>query len=310
MSPEHSIAAATPVRERIVTELSTPPEASSLDRPWAGMTVQLHDWRAAGSVVSPAIDHDFVAMRYSGTVLLQQQRTGKVHRGLAVPGNVTIHPCGYESRWSWDRPGAIVIARIPQYVLVEAADGALKRTPRLELKNCFGARDVFVEPIMNLLAREIQQPAHPVQQLISESLSWALAGHLVQRFNVQRAPHSSDPAGINPHALRRVLDFMHAPSASVPTLTRLAQIAGVSRFHFARMFRRSTGDSPMAYLENLRLSRAQEMIRSGRYSLAQIAAAVGYSDQSHFTRRFRRKVGCTPAVYARHYVATTARKHQ
>jgi AraC family transcriptional regulator len=295
----------TRFRERIVTELSPPPEASSSARPWAGMTVQLHDWHAAGSVASPVVDHDILAMRYTGRVRLEQRRVGKVHRALVVPGNVTIHPRGFESSWNWDRPGAIVLARIPQYVLVEAADATVRRAAaQIELRNCFGARDDFVQPVMNLLAREVQQPAHPVQELIAESMSCALAGHLVQRFNVQRVTSLSDPAGLDPRALRRVLDFIHAQPAGSIRLKQLAEIAGVSRFHFARMFRRSTGDSPIAYLERARISHAQELIRSGHYKLAEIAARVGFADQAHFTRRFRRAVGCTPAVYARHHAAT------
>lgn len=94
---------------------------------------------------------------------------------------------------------------------------------------------------------------------------------------------------------------MHEPSAPDINLTKLADIAGVSRFHFVRMFRRSIGATPMAYLERIRLERAQQMILTGKHTLAQIAAAVGYADQAHFTRRFRRHFGCTPAVYARHH---------
>lgn len=289
---------------RIVSELSPPPVAKSVDRPWSGMTVHLHDWQSGGSVVSPEVDHDIIAMRVSGVARLKQRRVGKEHVGLTVPGNVTVHPRGYESRWNWDRPGAIMLARVPPDVLAQAADANLRNAANdVVLKNCFGARDEFIEPLMGLFARELLQPHHPVQELIAGHLSCALAGHLVQRFNVQRFVRSSDPAGLDPHALRRVLDFMHEPTAAAINLTKLADIAGVSRFHFVRMFRRSTGETPMAYLERIRLERAQQMISAGKHTLAQIAAAVGYADQSHFTRRFRRHFGCTPAVYARHHAA-------
>jgi AraC family transcriptional regulator len=292
-------------RDPIVTELTPPPEASSANRPWAGMTVQIHNWPSAGSVVSPILDHDLLAMRYTGTVRLVQSRAGKRHHAFVVPGNVTIHSRGYESHWNWDRPGAIVIARIPQYLLCEAADATLTHAPtEVELKNCFGARDPFVEPIVNLMAYEVQQAAHPVQYLIAESLSCALAGHLVQRFNVRQRPQLSDPAGLDPRALSRVLDYIHANPSGPITLSRLAKLAGVSRFHFARMFRRSTGESPMAYFERTRIARAQELIRSRQHTLAAVAAALGYADQAHFTRRFRRAVGCTPAVYARHHATS------
>lgn len=287
----------------MVAELSPPPTARSIDRPWAGMTVHLHDWQSGGAVVSPEVGHDIIAMRVSGTARLKQRRVGKEHVSLTVPGNVTVHPRGYESRWTWDRPGAIMLARVPPDVLAQAADATLKNAHDVVLQNCFGARDEFIEPIMGLFARELLQPHHPVQELIAGHLSCALAGHLVQRFNVQRHTRSSDPAGLDPHALRRVLDFIHEPTATAINLAQLAEIAGVSRFHFVRMFRRSTGETPMAYLERVRLERAQKMIVAGKHRLVEIAAAVGYADQAHFTRRFRRHFGCTPAVYARHHAA-------
>jgi len=313
MGIQQSVEVAAGQREwpgRIVTELPVPPDVSSVGRPWAGITVQLHEWRTAGSIVSPVVDHDILAMRYQGGALLDQRRAGRKHRAFVVPGNIGVHPRGFESRWAWDRPGTIVLARVPQHLLLEATDVTVRRDPtQVELNNCFGARDPFVEPIMNLFAHEIQQPLHPVQTLIAESLSCALAGHLVQRFNVVKAAHHSDPAGLAPKALARVLDFMNSYQAGTVTLTRLAQIAGVSRFHFARMFRRSTGETPMAYLERQRMSRAQELIRLGKLSIAEIASELGYADQAHLTRRFRRAVGCTPAVFARHHAARNFGKH-
>ena len=68
------------MRKRIVTELSPPPVASSVHRPWSGMTVQLHDWKGAGSVTSPAVDHHIVAMRLTGRVRLVQARAQVVRR--------------------------------------------------------------------------------------------------------------------------------------------------------------------------------------------------------------------------------------
>lgn len=105
--------------------------------------------------------------------------------------------------------------------------------------------------------------------------------------------------GLDARTLQRVIDFMQQNLGTPPSLAALASVAAVSRFHFARLFRRSTGASPMVYLGKLRLQRAQELIRAGELSLVEIADLLGYTDQSHFTRRFRLAVGCTPAVYAR-----------
>jgi transcriptional regulator GlxA family with amidase domain len=83
------------------------------------------------------------------------------------------------------------------------------------------------------------------------------------------------------------------------TLDDLAGSAGVSRFHFARLFRVSTGSSPMAYLMRLRIGRAKLLLLRGDRSVCDIAAALGFCDQSHFSRTFRRITGQTPREFVR-----------
>ncbi|WP_255581968.1 AraC family transcriptional regulator [Cupriavidus sp. AU9028] len=282
---------------QIDTQLPVPPDVSSIGRPWGGVTVQIHHWRAAGSVISPALDHDILAMRLAGHAALEQRRLGKIHRSLVVPGNLGLHPRHVESRWSWDRPGSIVVSRIPQSLLIEAAEVVLRQPGEQHvLCNCFGVRDAFAETVLFTLAREIQLDAHPAQRLIAESLSCALAAHLVYRFNVRHANACASVKGLHPRALGRVLDFLHESTGAV-SLQDMADIAQVSRFHFARMFKLSTGETAMAYLERIRLLRARELLLSGEYSVASIAAQLGFADQSHFGRRFRRYFGCSPREY-------------
>lgn len=127
----------------------------------------------------------------------------------------------------------------------------------------------------------------------------ALALHRVCRSNHHDAPRERAPRGVSPRSLQRVTDFMGANLHDAVDLQMLATVASVSRFHFARLFRQSTGRGASAYLDSARMRRAQALIRQGRLPLAQIAWLVGYADQSYFTRRFRRVTGVTPTAYAR-----------
>jgi transcriptional regulator GlxA family with amidase domain len=104
--------------------------------------------------------------------------------------------------------------------------------------------------------------------------------------------------GLAPRTLAMVVSYIEEHPHHSIALDKLARIANVSRFHFARMFKLSTGVSPMMYVEQNRIRKAQTLIREKHLSLAAIAAEVGFADQSHFTRRFRLHVGCTPSNYA------------
>lgn len=77
------------------------------------------------------------------------------------------------------------------------------------------------------------------------------------------------------------------------TLTELAAVVGLSPFHVTRLFSRSVGMPPHAWRNQLRLSRAQALLRQGM-SVTDAAAATGFTDQSHFTRHFKRAYGAAP----------------
>ncbi|HAI29586.1 MAG TPA: AraC family transcriptional regulator, partial [Thalassospira sp.] len=82
------------------------------------------------------------------------------------------------------------------------------------------------------------------------------------------------------------------------SLDDLANATGLSKFQTLRDFTRATGLTPHAYLIQRRIDLARTMIKSGD-TLADIASAAGFADQSHLNRHFVRAFGLTPGRYAR-----------
>jgi len=80
-------------------------------------------------------------------------------------------------------------------------------------------------------------------------------------------------------------------------LAELAQVAGVSNFHFAREFKRTTGTTPHQYLIKFRVERAKSLLTENELPLAEVGLRSGFSHQSHFTRLFRKITGTTPHMY-------------
>ncbi len=105
---------------------------------------------------------------------------------------------------------------------------------------------------------------------------------------------SNGPA---PVWLLRTVDYAHAQFLERPSLAELGKIAGVSPEHFNREFRRLYHMNAAQYIRRLRLEWAAERLREREESLAQIASAAGFADQSHFTRWFKRQFGMTPAAF-------------
>jgi AraC-like DNA-binding protein len=103
--------------------------------------------------------------------------------------------------------------------------------------------------------------------------------------------------GLPPRALQRVQQYIDAHLHESISVQTLADTAGLSMYHFARAFKRSEGLSPHDYLVQRRVHYTQKLLAESEMSLAEIALAAGFSDQSHFARRFREHVGVTPSRY-------------
>lgn len=123
--------------------------------------------------------------------------------------------------------------------------------------------------------------------------------HLLRTYNAFDAALDAGPPVLASRTIGKITGYVEDNMHAAIGLFELAAIAGVSRFHFARLFKNSLGETPMCYVERMRIERAKDLVRQGRLALVDIALTVGFSDQSHFTRRFCRHVGCTPAAYAR-----------
>jgi AraC family transcriptional regulator len=100
-----------------------------------------------------------------------------------------------------------------------------------------------------------------------------------------------------PAWLAGVEEQLHASWRSPPSLAELAREAGVHPNHLTRVFRRRFGCSPGSYVRALRTEAAARELCDGERALAEIAAALGFCDQSHLTRVFARQTGLTPGSY-------------
>lgn len=122
----------------------------------------------------------------------------------------------------------------------------------------------------------------------------ARAGTLEQ---FRMGPVGSGAPGRLPPKLRRALEYVRANLAGDIRLRDMAGAAGMSPFHFSRVFKEVIGVSPRRYLARSRVERAKVLLRDGEQSLKWIAAELGFADQSHMTNVFRRVTGTTPKAF-------------
>lgn len=131
--------------------------------------------------------------------------------------------------------------------------------------------------------------AHEKHNINQEQELILLCGELLETSDMRQG---SDEQRIN-----LVIDYLREHLNVKPQLERLAQIAGLSKYHFVRCFTRQTGMPPLQYHMQLRLRQARDLLRRNIHPL-DAAIMLGFYDQSHFINAFRKVMGTTPHHYA------------
>jgi transcriptional regulator GlxA family with amidase domain len=102
-------------------------------------------------------------------------------------------------------------------------------------------------------------------------------------------------------AIRRVRDHLDQHYATPITLTELATLAGMSKFHLIRTFRTAYGETPIRYLSRRRIERAQSLLRHANLTVTEVCVEVGFSSLGSFSSRFTALVGESPTAYQHRY---------
>ncbi len=120
-----------------------------------------------------------------------------------------------------------------------------------------------------------------------------LKGHLL------RVSRPLQPSGLDGKRLHRVTDYIEAHLRDPLSRALLAQVSGLTKYHFSRMFKASTGIPPMKYVWRCRIHRARQLVETGEWKVVAAAAETGFCDQSHLDRHFRKEFGCSPGSVIR-----------
>jgi len=251
----------------------------------------------------PSVSEPFLAWTLSGDVEFQEREnqqpwiTHRIQKGAFF---LTSGGAPYDIRWKAATSDPFEV----MFVFVEL--------PLLEraLEEVFGAdaaqvrlRDVsaFTDDVLNSLMERPRDELtnRKASPLFVQGIAQAIAIHLARDYAITDEDAYSGSPSLPGHKLRQITDWMAKHIAEEFSLDRLAAQAGLSKFHFQRLFKNSIGVSPSRYLINMRMNNARRLLRETKLSVMDIALEVGYADPSHFARLFRREIGLSPSDYRR-----------
>lgn len=209
------------------------------------------------------------------------------------PGALCIMPDGASSEWDITEDFEFLHLYLPDAELRRAYAETFDADARLvDLTDAtYAEADALAVPFLAMQAAT--KAGDPVrgEEAMTDLITAIFASG---RFATRR--RAGLAGGLAPGRRRRVIEFIEENLDHTIRLRELADLAGLSEFHFQRAFRETVGVSPHVWIAHRRVTRAKELMQAGE-PLAQVAAECGYSSQSHFTRAFRIATGATPAAW-------------
>ncbi|MEM8750787.1 MAG: AraC family transcriptional regulator [Pseudomonadota bacterium] len=180
-------------------------------------------------------------------------------------------------------------------VQAETGTDALQRVSQ----KCAGV--MSARPVADLARRFFAEMKSPgaLKNMMLEGLGTQLAATLIRNHGTsgRSAPLDAKNARLTPRSVRLVTDYVMDHLDQPVLVSELAEELKLSRYHFARAFTETTGQTPKSIILEIKMNAAMQLLQDTGKSITEIAMQVGYSDSSHFSRVFGAYTGMTPRLF-------------
>ncbi len=256
-----------------------------------------------GEFEQPPLNAHVVALHLGGAKRVRRMQGKRSSVQDVALGSMTFMPAFQANRWRTEGP--IDFAHLTlsigtaEQIIVEEFD----REPAThQLYDTIGMVDPLLEQLFVALLTQLERKSR--SRLHMDSLLAVFAVSLLERHSTLSARGigtagriAQRRGGLAGWQLRRVIDYMHEHMQTDLALSALAGLTGLSRAHFFRAFRQSTGQSPGQFLADIRMRHAMLLLETTALHIDEVANALGFSHARHFSSAFVQRVGMSPRLF-------------
>ncbi|MGF1525156.1 MAG: AraC family transcriptional regulator [Leptolyngbyaceae cyanobacterium] len=276
-----------------------PPIASSQTLGWKSLLVEEFQ-QPPGGVDQPEVyeEHILALCLAPRPHRIYQAMGDRSYTGIYTKGDISITAAGVPATYWAEGEDHYLHVQISPQLIQKVAEEAIELDPkRIELVNEFRTRDPQMEQTLLMLRSELHKGGGWMGQLYIESLANVLAVHLLREYSTAQPCVALYDGGLGDRKLLQVSDYIREYLDQDIKLEDLANLVGISQFHFSRLFKQSMGISPHQYVVQQRVERAQQLLKGSAMAIAEIALQCGFNSQSHLGKSFRKLTGTTPNAY-------------
>lgn len=281
-----------------------PPLLSSVPLDWEGMTVRTYQKpNVPGQTTLPPVSDVSLTLILQGTLATGYREqhdsweTFQMHAGDwsitsggGEPQEICYHTLSSE-------PFQSLMIHVSADFLAQAASDLTRQThERVDIRPRLLVQDPLLTQIALTLQQELRAPTM-AGKLYAETAAQMIAVHLLRSYAQLMSPLKEETQRLTSSQLKRVRAYVQDHLDQDLSVAEIAQQSGFSAFHFTRLFRQATGESPHHYVISRRIEAAQRLLTETDLPVSQIALMTGFSSQSHLTRTLTRHLGQSPRQY-------------
>jgi AraC family transcriptional regulator len=269
---------------------------SSVDTKWNDVVVEQHQFPSS-ELPDVMYKRHAICINIGHSFTWEFEKDGRFHRVQRARGAISFFPSHqpFSGRLKAEGGGFanfLLLALNPVFVR-RVAEGLEFDPDRIELTEQRGITDPTFRYIALALRAGIQT-GDALDRMYGESLSTALAAHLLREYGGAVPEAKKRYPRLRREKLVRAVEYIQDQLDTDLTVAGIAQAVGISRYHFTKLFKESTGQSPYQYVVETRVKKAKELLTTGKFTISEVAHHVGFADQSHLTRHFKRVFGLPP----------------
>ncbi len=232
----------------------------------------------------------------NNTVDIQEQIGARVERGIFYRGGICVKPKELANTYFWQTPSVLLnLSSAPSLIEQTVAEMGRHDPTHVEIGKQVNIHDPLIEQIGLAFVSELEAGG-VAGRVYAESLARTLVLHLLRLSSTASLVSPSSYRNLTPRQIAMLRDYMYDRLDQDISLSELATSVGLSVSHFTRLFKQSLGLAPHQYLIACRVERAKSLLLKSSLTLAEVAHAVGFTDQSHLNRHFKRLMGISPGM--------------